>query len=129
MRITQFLVIVAVLLVGCSEPADPAKSEAAASWLRQYYEKVADKSQRWVVTKIEVDSNQLNVVALLPEGDAKMIMSMEREPQFLLVSKLLCPSKREDIWNILDPKRRLVVQAGGSSGIFIDVDCGFWRKT
>ena len=129
MRIAQFLITFTVLLVGCSKPADPTKSEAAASWLRQYYEKVADKSQRWVVTRIEVDGNQLNVVALLPESDAKIIMSMERERQFSLVAKLLCPSKREDIWNILDPKHRLVVQAGGSSGIFIDVDCGFWRKT
>ena len=128
MRFTKFLTTVTILLVGCTDPADPAKTEFAASWLRQHYEQVADKSQRWTVTKIQVDGNQLNVVALLPEDDAKMIMSMDRERQFSLVSKLLCPSKREDIWNILDRKNRLVVQAGGTSGIFIDVDCSLWRQ-
>jgi hypothetical protein len=96
-RTVSLILALSILCIGCGERVDPSRTAAAVAWLKDYYGHMADRSQRWVVTDVTANGEEIDIAVVLPDLDAQALTAMPMEQKFRLVSKTLCPSQLEPI--------------------------------
>jgi hypothetical protein len=90
-------------------------------WLENHFEQFPIGGG-WKVTGVRVDGEAIRLSLRVTDKHGATIRQLPLNDQARWVS-VVCPSEKEEVWKLLGPNQRLVVQATDSVGTVATCDC------